>query len=522
MKKIITLFLLSFTFLSLVAQENEPPSLKYIIDSVNSKGLSNNKKVELLEKYIPTSENEELLMQASMLLADIYTDLELYEKAYLFYTKSLELALKKDKNLIIAKNYKSIGSVQLRIGSYKKSLENLKKAHEYFLKIGDKEQTTVSVINIAMLQTIIGPAENAIETLQNELNKNNLSSVIRSKTLMILGNVYLTNLNNPIKALTYYNEALSLLDEVDDRNFKVALYINLSESYLDLKQYDLALKYNALSGEILIQEPNLEYQTNVYRLYGNLFKKKKDYKKAMINYELYHKLKDSLDKKSTQLKIENINNKSEIKLKEQEIELQNGEIETLQKEETINNLKLIILTLFLLLLIISIFNLVKKSKEKINALKIKESKIKNKLNITKNDSERLAVNLISTQDFVETFADKIKNTLPYIKDVKAKEQVNNVFKEIKSYSMIHNTKKDIRDYTNKVSSDYKLTLRTKYPSLNEREQQICYLVYLNLKNSEIANLLNLSIRSVENKRYTIRKKMKLESAQSLVKYLNSL
>jgi DNA-binding CsgD family transcriptional regulator len=296
----------------------------------------------------------------------------------------------------------------------------------------------------------------------------------------------------------------------------------MTESYLYLENYDLALEYNKLCETLLIEKPNLEFQTSVYRLYGNLFKKKKDYKTAMINYEMYHKHKDSLGKKSTQLKIDNNNNKNELKLKEQEIELQNVEIEALENEKTINNLKLVILTLFLLLLILLIFNLIKKNKAKLKTLKIKETKIKKKLDLTKNDSEKLAVNLTSSQDFVETFADKIKNTLPYIKDAIAKEKVSNVFKEIKSYSMIHNTKKDIRDYTNTVSTDYKLNLRTKYPSLNEREQQICYLVYLNLKNSEIANLLNLSIRSVENKRYAIRKKNEIRICSKLSKVLKEL
>jgi DNA-binding CsgD family transcriptional regulator len=45
---------------------------------------------------------------------------------------------------------------------------------------------------------------------------------------------------------------------------------------------------------------------------------------------------------------------------------------------------------------------------------------------------------------------------------------------------------------------------------------------LNLSSKEIAPLLNISVRSVEVKRYRLRKKMKLQHEAGLVDYIMSL
>ena len=55
--------------------------------------------------------------------------------------------------------------------------------------------------------------------------------------------------------------------------------------------------------------------------------------------------------------------------------------------------------------------------------------------------------------------------------------------------------------------------------LSSTELRLAMLLRLNLSSKEIAPLLNISVRSVEIKRYRLRKKMELEHEDSLVEYI---
>ncbi|MBU2650183.1 MAG: tetratricopeptide repeat protein [Bacteroidetes bacterium] len=57
------------------------------------------------------------------------------------------------------------------------------------------------------------------------------------------------------------------------------------------------------------------------------------------------------------------------------------------------------------------------------------------------------------------------------------------------------------------------------PDLNRSEINICSLIRLNLTTKDIANLLNLSISTVETTRHNIRKKLKLDNSESLTAFL---
>ena len=61
-----------------------------------------------------------------------------------------------------------------------------------------------------------------------------------------------------------------------------------------------------------------------------------------------------------------------------------------------------------------------------------------------------------------------------------------------------------------------------HPELTPNDLRVCAYLRLNLTTKEIASLLNISGRSVEVKRYRLRKKLNLERNQGLVEYILSL
>lgn len=75
---------------------------------------------------------------------------------------------------------------------------------------------------------------------------------------------------------------------------------------------------------------------------------------------------------------------------------------------------------------------------------------------------------------------------------------------------------------NNADKDFLKKVKESHPSLTPNDLRLCAYLRLNLSSKEIAPLLNISVRSVEIKRYRLRKKMDLEHEQGLVEYILSI
>ncbi len=75
---------------------------------------------------------------------------------------------------------------------------------------------------------------------------------------------------------------------------------------------------------------------------------------------------------------------------------------------------------------------------------------------------------------------------------------------------------------NNTDKDFIKKLKTQHVNLTSNDIRLCTYLRLNLSSKEIAPLLNISIRSVEVKRYRLRKKMNLPHEASLSSYILQL
>ncbi|MEC5142961.1 triple tyrosine motif-containing protein [Chitinophaga sp. 212800010-3] len=65
-------------------------------------------------------------------------------------------------------------------------------------------------------------------------------------------------------------------------------------------------------------------------------------------------------------------------------------------------------------------------------------------------------------------------------------------------------------------------LKKQYPQLTQTDLKMCTYIKLNLTTKEVAQLLNITVRGVEVSRYRIRKKIGLQTEQSLSSFLNQI
>lgn len=73
-----------------------------------------------------------------------------------------------------------------------------------------------------------------------------------------------------------------------------------------------------------------------------------------------------------------------------------------------------------------------------------------------------------------------------------------------------------------VNDGFLKKIKAKYPYLSNSDLKMCAYLRLNLSSKEIAQLLNISVRGVEISRYRLRKKLQLQTEQSLTDFLRTV
>jgi AraC family chitin signaling transcriptional activator len=72
---------------------------------------------------------------------------------------------------------------------------------------------------------------------------------------------------------------------------------------------------------------------------------------------------------------------------------------------------------------------------------------------------------------------------------------------------------------NNADRDFFMKIKAKHSSLTPDDLRLCAYLRLNLSSKEMAPLLGISPKSVEIKRYRLRKKMDLDSDVNLTEYI---
>ena len=82
--------------------------------------------------------------------------------------------------------------------------------------------------------------------------------------------------------------------------------------------------------------------------------------------------------------------------------------------------------------------------------------------------------------------------------------------------------KEFNNYVNQVDKNYSKKLMEKHPKLTQNDLRLCTLLRINMSTKEIAALLNISVRGVEQGRYRLKKRLELRNEDDLIKYISTI
>jgi DNA-binding CsgD family transcriptional regulator len=128
---------------------------------------------------------------------------------------------------------------------------------------------------------------------------------------------------------------------------------------------------------------------------------------------------------------------------------------------------------------------------------------------------------ISTMSMIKknTLLGSIKDDLTKIDDV---AQIKAVIRSIDNNINNEDDWNFFEEAFNNADKDFLKKIKDIHPKLTPNDLRLCAYLRLNLSSKEIASLLNISSKSVEIKRYRLRKRMNLDHKTNLISYILSV
>jgi DNA-binding CsgD family transcriptional regulator len=163
-------------------------------------------------------------------------------------------------------------------------------------------------------------------------------------------------------------------------------------------------------------------------------------------------------------------------------------------------------------------------------LEIKELENEQQLMKLRNEQLSLDVNnksrelALSTMSLIkkDELLSLIKEDLKKTSDEASSRSIKSVITTINKNISDDNTWNVFKEAFDTADKDFLKKVKQAHQSLTPNDLRLCAYLRLNLSSKEIAPLLNISVRSVEIKRYRLRKKMDLPHETGLVEYILSI
>ena len=144
-------------------------------------------------------------------------------------------------------------------------------------------------------------------------------------------------------------------------------------------------------------------------------------------------------------------------------------------------------------------------------IKLNNDKLRNDIESKNRELASSTMNIIKKNDFLNS-----------IKTELVSGGQKNVLKVVRIIDKNLNNSDDwkmFQEAFNNADKNFLKKVKEKHQSLTPNDLRLCAYLRLNLSSKEIAPLLNISPRSVEVKRYRLRKKMELPHDSNLTSYI---
>lgn len=222
----------------------------------------------------------------------------IYDKALNLYYKSKNYFYLKDDKQNYAKIISDISVIFATLGLHNQAcylwkdlLRNYVDKKSYYqrgLIMNNLISTSItSYQNFEQVEVVLNEI---LEELKEATNNAYHYNFIYCKSMINMGYYHFMKYNDYKKSLTFYEKALSIVDEIHDLGAKFDIYVKIADCYKGLKDEVNRISFLLKASKTI---KNSENNVNCLYLYKELYhyyKSKEDIKKALMYFEIIHTL----------------------------------------------------------------------------------------------------------------------------------------------------------------------------------------------------------------------------------------
>ncbi len=432
------------------------------------------------------------------------------------YIKAAKIYQDLNNKQLLAIIYTNLGNANANFKLYNKSIEYFKKSAEINKIYNDLSNLSINFLNMGVSYKEMDSLNRAATYYEKslEIAKKVGSNLVMAQNYSNLANIY-EKRGDHKKALAFYNSSLDICKK-EKIPYGLALnYASIGETYFFLKNYKVAIVNlnRALDYTKKLGIP--KEQSKVYETLTNVHKAMGDYRNAFYFQSLFKQINDSL------VNIEKHKQIVELQIKYDTAEKQKtiSEMDVKQISQKLTIGYLFSLSLLLVLLSLWFFYRKKQSLQEKKIAEVIAEKMKLELEIKNNELTHKALKISHLQENNKLIASDVEEILKLSKV--SNIDINQLVRKIKSSSENINIWNEFDLRFKEIHGIFHSKVIAMYPDLSPVELRIVSLLRLNLTTKEIAEIMQRSIKTVENTRGIIRKKMKLDKNINLTSFILS-
>lgn len=337
------------------------------------------------------------------------------------------------------------------------------------------------------------------------------------------------NLAEHDSAEYYFRKGLEIAEktEVLDDDFQANVYLGvfLHEHF----RPDEALEYFNISLPLVEFSKSFENRVYLFQSLADIYLEKRDYLKAHQFRKEELVCRDSLRSRKIMEKALSMDYRFELDSLEHQ--KQYAEIQMQTERERYKVHAFAIISLLILVVSVATFWLYRLHKQKqLNAIRAQNEAMEKEiikqqaeLELLKKEEELIASNIQLTvrEGDLQNIKGKLQEHVQKSGDPQF-EELRKVLAQVKSSEKKSDHLKSINNLISSTKTDFYRKVKARFPSLTDDEMRLVMLLRLNLSSDELIMLFNISRSSLNTKRYRLRKKIGLNTSDSLEDFILNL
>lgn len=323
-----------------------------------------------------------------------------YDKALVFYFKSLSIFENTGNKKGIAGSYNNIANAYSSYGNNAKALEFYLKSLNSYKVLAEKTGIASCYMNIGSVYFSDKEYEKALEYYLKSLKFYEEPGYKQELALCYLniGGIYYARADYYI-AVEYYTKSLKIVKELGDKPSMASSYNNIGLAFMAQNRYTEAKSQFALALNMAKEVGNNENLRLAYFYLSKCDSIEGDFINAFLHQKLYAQINDTIYNKESSEQIADMQIKYETGEKEKEIELQNlkiSEQETKLHQKTIIQIVLVAVIILVLIIVTLAYYFIRlKSREKIKSALLMQQELQTKaiIDVQEQERDRIACSL---------------------------------------------------------------------------------------------------------------------------------